>query len=291
LFLDSLVCHKDVGAVRFFSSNESMKEVPNTATLRVIRRITADQILELEEVMDLAGFLNDSRAARHSWPGKVLWKTLESVFEDGEISEEELAAIGSILQDIEHECAGVEDLETEPIVVNSESAEAIRSVKDEGFMIPESVTGFSMQTEAGQLYSVQLGGPTCECGDWTEKRSRLPERDPGRICKHVAMALRDQLRAGRGDEWPSAFRGMVEELADMFRGTAPDSEWRLLRVNEQDFLMVLNGADWAHVYGPTEGEKVERFSYRRRDHRWFFGAKPANANLIAAYIDTLKVEV
>jgi len=269
-----------------------MNEEPHSQTLRVIRRITADSVLEIAEVLDLARFLNDHREARHSWPGAVLWKTLESVLEDGEISEEELVALGKMLEDIEAECVEVETPEdgSNPGAVTPRAQAAVGSVDAIGFTIPESVSGSSMQTERGRLHAGNLAGPSCDCEEWVNQRAKLPERHPGRICRHVANALRERLQVTRGDGWSPAFRGMVEEVADLFRGTVPDAEWRELRVNERDYLLALAGDDWAHVYGPNAAGAYERFSYRRKTRRWFFGASPLNAPLIAAFVDSLDLE-
>jgi len=87
-----------------------MNEEPHMETLRLIRRITADGVLEVDEVYDLAHFLNECRPARKSWPGSVLWETMQSIFDDGEVSQEELEALGDILAGIVAESDSIEDL-------------------------------------------------------------------------------------------------------------------------------------------------------------------------------------
>ena len=79
-------------------------------TLRIIRRITADGILTLEEVWDLAGFLNENREARNQWPGNVLWPTMQSVFDDGVVDEEEMSVLGSMLSEICLQASNMSDL-------------------------------------------------------------------------------------------------------------------------------------------------------------------------------------
>jgi len=87
-----------------------MTEKPHLETLRRIRRITADGVLEAEEVAGLAHYLSGDTEARHSWPGTILWPTLESIYEDGFLSDEELAAMGDILVGIITECHAMPDL-------------------------------------------------------------------------------------------------------------------------------------------------------------------------------------
>lgn len=87
-----------------------MDVTPHMETLRVIRRITADGMLTMEEVWDLAGFLNNHRTARNEWPGNVLWPTLQSVFDDGVVDEEEMAALGTMLSEVSLQAANMSDL-------------------------------------------------------------------------------------------------------------------------------------------------------------------------------------
>jgi hypothetical protein len=87
-----------------------MEARPHLETLRTIRRITADGVLTMEEVWDLAGFLNEDRDARSQWPGNVLWPTLESIFDDGVVDDEEMEVLGAMLSDISLQIAKMDDL-------------------------------------------------------------------------------------------------------------------------------------------------------------------------------------
>ncbi len=87
-----------------------MNEAPHMETLRVIRRITADGILTTDEVWDLTQYLNESRDARNSWPGNVLWSTLQSIFDDGVVTDDELEVLGAMLVDVGTQCADMGNL-------------------------------------------------------------------------------------------------------------------------------------------------------------------------------------
>lgn len=87
-----------------------MNEEPHMETLRMIRRITSDGVLDMDEVYDLAHFLNECREARKSWPGNILWETMQSIFDDGEVTEEEQQALGDILVGIAAESSSIDDL-------------------------------------------------------------------------------------------------------------------------------------------------------------------------------------
>jgi len=87
-----------------------MDATPDMETLRMIRRVTADGILSIDEVWDLAEFFNENSDARNCWPGNILWPTLQSVFDDGVVDEDELEALGAILSDIGVQIARMNDL-------------------------------------------------------------------------------------------------------------------------------------------------------------------------------------
>lgn len=87
-----------------------MESAPHMETLRVIRRITADGILSIDEVWDLAQFLNENRDARKSWPGNILWPTLQSIFDDGVVEEDELEALGGMISEIGTRIAAMNNL-------------------------------------------------------------------------------------------------------------------------------------------------------------------------------------
>lgn len=87
-----------------------MTEKAHLETLRRIRRITADGILEASEVKSLADYLREDCDARSQWPGTILWPTLESIYEDGHLSAEELGVMGDILVGILTECASKPNL-------------------------------------------------------------------------------------------------------------------------------------------------------------------------------------
>ncbi|MGB0582618.1 MAG: hypothetical protein ACPGVU_23275 [Limisphaerales bacterium] len=75
----------------------------NEETLKFIRHITADGIVEKDEVWDLGRFLGNNNAARSSWPGDVVWEILEGIFEDNIVDDSEAEDLTQRLQGIEKE--------------------------------------------------------------------------------------------------------------------------------------------------------------------------------------------
>lgn len=249
-----------------------MKEEPNKPTLRLIRQITADGVLSVEEVWDLGHFLNDSRDARHAWPGTVLWDTLQSIFEDGVVSEEELEALGSIIQDIDTECASVE--------VGAEESEPAQSISIEPFLLPAVEQDSSLQTEGGHSYEIRWAGPTCSCAEWRKNRGHLAARHPGRLCQHLVTAYKELVSDSNRLVCPVSFAGLIKELADLFRGTEATGDWKLVHVGNTDYLLVTGKDAWSHVHGVSQSGEHERFSYNRENGRWFFGQRPRDAAAI-----------
>lgn len=266
-----------------------MDEQPHKGTLRIIRRITADRILERDEVWDLGTYLNECRDARHSWPGAILWETLKSIFEDGIVTDEELEALGQMLSDIENECASMTDLGLTTYIRTASRAEleAARKQIADPFKVPQFDDPPRRQTDAGEEFEVSLNGPTCNCSDWREKRSSLPEGHPGRVCQHIARTYVELIEQGRGGDWSPPFVGMVQDLAEMFRGADMALTWVEISVEDSPFLIALGEGEWTHVHGPSKTELYDRFSYRTRDRSWFFGERPEDDTFISTVIDAL----
>jgi len=266
-----------------------MDEEPHRETLRMIRRVTADGLLEFEELCQLGSYLNDNREARHSWPGNILWGTLQSVFEDGQVSAEELEAVGAMLADIEAECAANPDLNLTLYIrkVSRAEREAQKLPPSEPFVAPLLPGRIRREADAGREHEVNLELSSCDCEDWRRRRAALPVGHPGRICRCVAQAYAEALEEGLGADWPKPFVGMIRDLAGLFRGSDLAPDWRAVRIDERDYLIASGAGEWTHVHGPAVDADYDRFSYRRRDRSWFFGAQPPDAELIARFIDAM----
>jgi len=249
-----------------------MKEELHKPTLRLIRQITADGVLSVEEVWDLGHFLNDNREARHAWPGTVLWETLQSVFEDGVVSVEELEALGSIIRDIDAESSSIEVEPEEPI-----SAQAIGI---EPFLLPDVDRESTLQTDGGHSHEIRWTGPTCSCTEWKKSRGQLAARHPGRLCQHLVTAYRELISEKGKLDCPASFAGLINELAELFRGTEASGDWKLVHVGDTDYLLVTGSDAWSHVHGASQSGEHERFSYNRETSRWFFGQRPRDAAAI-----------
>lgn len=255
----------------------------------MIRRVTADGILEVDEVCDLGRFLNDDREARHSWPGTILWETLQSVFEDGVVSTEELDAVGAILASIEAECASKPDLNLTMYIrtVSRAEREAKSAAVPEPFVSPLIPGRIRRATDGGADHEVNLEELSCDCEDWKKRRAELAQGHPGRICRCLAQAYAEALEEGLGKDWVQPFVGMIRDLAGLFRGSDLAPSWQTVMIGDHQYLIASGGGEWVHVHGPATDGEYDRFSYRRKDRSWFFGAEPPDADAIARSIDTI----
>ncbi len=83
------------------------------------------------------------------------------------------------------------------------------------------------------------------------------------------------------------FKGMMKDLAELYRGSDLASAWLSLAVHGRSYLLAAGEGEWVHVHGPSGEADYDRFSYRRKDRSWFFGVQPLEAEVIACCIDAL----
>jgi hypothetical protein len=265
-----------------------MPEQPYQPTLRFIRRITSDGILEQGEIWDLAAFLNEDREARHTWPGNVLLETLNSVFDDGEVSPEEMAALGSILRDIENECGTIfadKDEFEDSAEAPPKPADPSAATNIQPYHLPKISKELTVaDPEAGSL-SLDLSTQSCTCADWKEQRRTSEIGEPGRLCVHLAHAFAESLQ--NQESVPAHTRALLEDLDHRGSGGEPGFTWQLLQLHDERILMGHGGPIWCHLYAPSRAGAYERFSYHREEKRWFFGAKPKHSRMLKKFMDEL----
>ncbi|MGK0196791.1 MAG: hypothetical protein ACI91J_000051 [Yoonia sp.] len=263
-----------------------MEKQPHQPTLRFIHRITSDGIMEKGEIWDLAAFLNEDREARHDWPGSVLWETLNNVFDDGEVSPEEMAALGSILRDIENECGTIfadkdEFDDTTDFQIKPADPKAAPSIQPYHF--PKiSRTPTVQDSGAGEL-TLDLSTQSCNCADWQEHRRAFEIGEPGRRCAHLAHAFAESLK--NQESVPAHTRALLEDLDHRGGGGEPDFTWQLLEFHNDRSLPGHGGAIWCQLYAPSRAGEYERFSYHRGEKRWFFGAKRRHSGRLKKFMN------
>jgi hypothetical protein len=237
-------------------------------TIAFLRTLTLDGLLTADEIWALAKFFNDNPACTREWPGDVLAPMLSSAFDDDSINEEEMTVMAETISAIESEW-----LSRNPGLSESEdyagpytTRPALLPVIDARFDVPSPREDTS--------YVVALKDPACTCPEW-QNRGTLPQRNPGRCCKHVAHAF---LRTGKVFEpWLQA---LIDDCFAYGRGTPVSRDWLLVQVPDQKPAVITAGPNsWCNVLAPTP-EGYQTFAFNPEERRWSYGEAPVHAGAI-----------
>lgn len=259
---------------------------PQDETIKLVSRITEDGVLDTEEVYELAEFLNERPAAAEVWPGDVLHAALVSVFEDGKLTDEEMAALGQLVQDIEKEAAEAELPTVWDDTPSTDHAPAVDTVE---LLLPtlqgEEKSGID---DAGESFTLALPRFTCSCEDWVATRAQLPERSPGRLCRHLVSEL-NRMK----DELPDVnapFSWLLGERTQRGKGTHPVEFYNLLMTDDGTCLVSFGSSKWAHLLVPIEEAVFDRYGFDFSERRWSYGRQPVGYGVVKQYINQLQVE-
>jgi hypothetical protein len=239
-----------------------------TKTISFLRRLTSDGLLSGEEVWSLSKFFNDNPVCTQSWPGEILAPMLESAFDDGKLTEEEMTLLAETISSIETEWHA-----RNPLSQEEEDAEQPLIVHPA--LIPVLDLRCEIQSPRDdQAFVVTLGDHACTCPD-CQWRKPLPPRHPGKCCKHVAHAF---TRTGKVFEpW---FQALLDDCFARARGTDPDMTWDLLDIpGSKPALLAGAGGPWCNVFAPSQ-DGYESYSFNSKKKRWSYGQAPNRAGLI-----------
>lgn len=240
--------------------------------LAVCDAILWDGELNATELYGLAEWLNNHREACFHWPGNLLVKPLQEVWEDGHVSPEELQRIGQILCNIQAEWVRrqippkIYYLKPPPLI---DLSTAQLPPLDYNCRVDS-------YSEPGSSYEINLSGPTCSCPDWRTRRSRLPARHLSRCCKHVLAAFN---QAAPDGGWPLWLGSFVENAVPPHY----EQEWFLGEVKSKPVLMSSAPKEWSNIFAP-KGGAYDRFGYNVVECRWAYGTAPYNGKVIAGMI-------
>lgn len=257
----------------------------NEETLRIIRHITADGIVDKDEVWGLGRFLKDY-TARTTWPGNVLWEILEGIFADNVVDDAETEDLTRRLQVIEKEC---HDRNT--------PASGLRIPPDDRYQVREislPEVDLTLEVEAQRpgepVSQVDLRQHTCTCGDWKKRHQEFDPGSVGRLCRCMATAYQ---RAMNGQ--PDLCERLEPDLVNLLRllstyglGGVAESNWRRLESDEFSlFVSWDDQEDWVAIFAESEEGHFERFGYHRSEKRWAFGVVPTGAGAVLSFLDEL----
>ena len=259
---------------------------PQDETIKLVSRVTEDGVLDTEEVYELAEFLNENPEAAQVWPGDVLHDALHSVFEDGVLTDEEMAALGQLVLDIEREAAESEMQTTWEEAPTTDKPPALDVVELTVPTLPgDSATGHD--TDGNEL-TMSLTNLTCTCSDWMEKRAELPDRSPGRLCCHLVAEV-NKVKESL-PEMNAAFSWLLGERTQRGKGTHAVEFYNLLMTDDGTALVSFGSSKWAHVLTPIEEAVYDRYGFDFSERRWSYGRHPSGFGSVKRYIEELQVE-
>ncbi len=242
-------------------------------TIAFLRTLTLDGLLTSDEVWAIGKFFNDNPECTHEWPGDVLAPMIGSAFDDDQINEEEMTLLAETISSIESEW-----LARNPGLADSEEYAGQFTTQPALIPVIDARIEFPSPREE-QSFVVTLHPPVCTCNEWNFSRKVLPDRHPGRCCKHVANAY---VRTGKVFEpW---FQAVLNDCFAYARGTPPKGEWLLVQIPEQKPAVVCGSADsWCTVFAPR-GQEYQSFAFNPEQRRWSYGEAPTRAGTIAKAI-------
>mgnify|MGYP003574964389 CR=1 FL=1 len=242
---------------------------PTGKTIAFLRTLTLDGLLTSEEVWALAKFFNENPECTDGWPGDMLASMLGSAFDDSSVNEEEMTALAETISEIESEW-----LARHPGM--AQSAEYAGPFSMEPAVIPVIDARFEVPSlREDQSYVVHLSPAMCTCPDWLSSRKKLPERNPGRCCKHVAYAY-----ARSGKVFEPWFQCLLDDCFVHARGTVASSDWLFVQMPAQKPAVICGPQhSWCAVFAPI-GSEYQTFAFSPEQGRWSYGDAPTNAGTI-----------
>jgi hypothetical protein len=284
-----------------------IKGEPNLGALKFIRQLTNDGVLTPDEVWELAEYLNNDKAARKSWPGEDLFKSLHSIFEDGVLEAHEIEVMHQQLRDVEHAWADhVEKLAIAGKPMNPRSSKkksATKSKKKQKANPPpiiypvnaipirlDPIKGKTRVTSesTGEVYDLSFRDYSCTCPDWCDRRMALPDLSPGKLCKHLTNELSGAiLEHGKETaENSSRFKRIIHMQADVGRGFDPAPNWFQLEWQTGYCIASWGHCDWANIYF-DDGADIERYGFSLIERRWSYGKPPKDSKSIEKFFEGL----
>ena len=163
---------------------------PGDNLLCVLRWISSDGILTLEEVWGLADWLNKHREAMESWPGSVLVPYLQIIWADGMLNPSEVSGLQTLIASIEREVAAKQVTALETTAGESARPASKTIIALAPFNLPQVSHTTTVRSSSGfGDYSIDMVGPICTCPDWIERRRDRPRKNFSVIWPGIKLRL------------------------------------------------------------------------------------------------------
>jgi len=259
---------------------------PYDETIELIRGMAGSGRPTDQEVYLLAEHLNETRDARHAWPGNLLFQHLGAMFAAGEVTEADFSRLGRIFEEIDRQCwQNAEPLPEEPPLPEG-------AVRVEELTLPVIDYAVDIAAEGSRgAYQVDLTRHSCSCPGWFGNRRNFKDGDIKLCCAHMAAAFTLAFEAGSGAGSPRILKDLMAERARRGRGIDPKSHWKLVKLRMRPHLVSYGSGEWSSVYAYDARTVLRRYAYNRDGQRWSFGAAPAGHRALAEYLGSIKQRV
>lgn len=256
---------------------------PHSETITLLRGIAASGALTEQEIRLLAEYLNDSRDARHAWPGNLLFKHLCELFGKGQLADEDCEYLDRVLIEINRQHSEV----SESIPEEPELPEG--AVKTEDLKLPQIDLEIQVAAEGGRAgYNVNLSKHTCSCPDWHTNRRYFDGGDLKLCCAHMAAAFGEAFEKSQGTAGSRVLQDLFTERVRRARGLDPKSHWKLLKIRLRPHLVSYGAGDWSSVYAFDANMELQRYAYNREEARWSFGIAPTHHQVFVEFLNKVR---
>ena len=244
--------------------------------MALCEKILLDEEVSVEELYELAEFLNANPEAGKHWPGNQFVEPLQEGWADGVIDSSELALMERLIIETRREWRRrVAPMEQTEAPAGADLTSGFAASTDTRNLA--RINGPDVRLEVpsasypGSNHRVDLKTLTCDCSDWTFRRSTLPEGHFSRCCEHILHAF-EHLGV---EDLPS----MVQAFLENTKPPDPEKNWYLGDVGYGSILISDAPHGWSDVFARGK-DGWGMFGCNFRQQRWKYGSEPDGAGAI-----------